>query len=102
MKILMGIITNMIAYIPVIFLIEFFKKTSNRKSKSEKLQNLIKSFSVTKVNDLNYKSESKPAKNSKFILFPWFFKLILYFISYVCMALSICLVIYKGKNVILL
>jgi hypothetical protein len=37
----------MLAYIPVFFLVELFKRTSSRKSKSEKLQNIIKNMSTS-------------------------------------------------------
>ncbi len=37
----------MLAYIPVFFFVELFKRTSSRKSKSETLQNIIKNMSTS-------------------------------------------------------
>ena len=62
----MGIITNILAYIPVFFLIELFKRTSHRKSKIKKLQKLISSLSGTSKNlTLLSESEKVPLKNRK-------------------------------------
>jgi hypothetical protein len=98
-KIAVGIITNILAYIPVFFLIELFKRTSSRKSKLKKLQKLISSLSGTTKN-INLLSESEKVplkKRIKFIKFPWWFKIILYIISFILMALSILLVVFRGK-----
>jgi hypothetical protein len=95
----MGIITNILAYIPVFFLIELFKRTSHRKSKIKKLQKLISSLSGTTKNlTLLTESEKVPIKNrKKLIKFPWWLKIILYIISFILMALSIFLVAFRGK-----
>jgi len=93
----MGIITNMFAYMPVFFLIELFKRTSNRKSKSKKLQNVLKSLSETNIVNLENENEKNFSKKTKLIPFPWWFKFVLFFISYILIALSICFVIFKGS-----
>ena len=89
----------MLAYIPVFFLVELFKRTSSRKSKSEKLQNIIKNMSTSeniKINEIKIENGSTKNKNNKCFPFPWWFKIILYCISYVCMAFSICSIIFIG------
>ena len=97
---MIGILTNMLAYIPVFFLVELFKRTSSRKSKSEKLQNIIdKNMSTSKnikINEIKIENGSSKNKNKKCIPFPWWLKIILYCISYACMALSICSIIFIG------
>ncbi len=98
-KMVMGIITNILAYIPVFFLIEFFKRTSRRKSKIKKLQKLISSLSGTSKNvNLLSESEKVPLKKRKeLIKFPWWLKILLYIISFIIMALSILSVVFRGK-----
>ena len=95
----MGVITNILAYIPVFFLIELFKRTSHRKSKTEKLQKLISSLSETKktVNFVSQGEKVPLIKRKKFIKFPWWLKIILYIISFILMTLSILMVIFRGK-----
>jgi len=92
----------MLAYIPVFFLVELFKRTSSRKSKSEKLQNIInKNMSTSeniKMEEIKIENGSSKNKNKKCFPFPWWFKITLYCISYACMALSICSIIFKGIN----
>jgi len=89
----------MLAYIPVFFLVELFKRTSNRISKSEKLHNIIKTISTSeniKMEEIKIKNGSSKNKNKKCFPFPWWFKIILYCISYACMALSICSIMFIG------
>jgi hypothetical protein len=89
----------MLAYIPVFFLVELFKRTSSRKSKSERLQNIIQNMSKSenfKMEEIKIENGSSKNKNKKWILFPWWFKIIFYCISYTCMALSICSIIFIG------
>ena len=94
---MIGILSNMSAYIPVFFLVELFKRTSSRKSKSEKLQNIIKNMSTSEnIKMEEIKIENGSSKNKKCIPFPWWFKIILHCISYTCMALSICSIIFIG------
>ncbi len=95
---MIGILSNLLAYIPVFFLVELFKRTSSRKSKSEKLQNIInKNMSTSEnIKMKEIKIENGSSKNKKCFPFPWWFKIILYCISYACMALSICSIIFTG------
>ena len=82
----------MIAYIPVFLLVHLFKRTSSRKSKAIQIENEIKN---------SWREENKSLlvkKTSLFFIFPWWFKLILYGFSFICMALSIVLIIFKGEN----
>jgi hypothetical protein len=81
----------------VFFLVELFKRTSSRTSKLKKLQKLISSLSGTKYINLLSGNEKFPSKKSEtFIVFPWWFKIFLYSMSFGCMALSICLIAFKG------
>jgi hypothetical protein len=89
----LGVITNLLAYLPVFFLIELFRRTSNRSSKIKRLQNLIKTLSNVK-NDNLLSVNGKCSK--KFKPFPWWLKIILYITSFSCMAFSICLIAFKG------
>jgi len=87
----LGVITNVLAYLPVFFLIELFRRTSPRTSKIKRLQKSISTISTTKKVNLLPMNGSK-----KNIQFPWWLKIILYLASFSCMALSICLIAFKG------
>ena len=89
--------TNLLAYVPIFFLIELFKRTSNRKSKSKQLENVIKGLKGSEKVNLVLENQKVSSKEFKLIPFPWWFKLILYGISFVCMALSIFLITLKGN-----
>ena len=89
----MGILTNIVAYVPVFVLIQIFKRTSSVMSKSKRLEKL-----VTKTGpSLNKKQiHTKDSKSMSFT-FPWWFKIFLYLFSFVSMAFSIVLVTFKGN-----
>jgi hypothetical protein len=93
--------TNMLAYIPVFVLIELFKRTSHRKSKSKRLQKVLKNIrgKAQETFETKSKKDSIKINQRRVFSFPWWLKIILYVVSYFCMALSICFVIFKGKNV---
>jgi len=94
-----GIFTNVFAYIPVFILIELFKRTSSRKTKSTRLQNIIKNLTDQHKIDFAIKNINGEEKiKKKVILFPWWFKFVLYTISYICMATSVCLILFKGTT----
>ena len=81
---MLGVITNVLAYLPVFFLIELFRRTSSRTSKIKRLQKSISTISTAKkVNLLPMKGSKKN------IQFPWWLKIILYLASFACMAFSI-------------
>ena len=88
---MLGVITNVLAYLPVFFLIELFRRTSSRTSKIKRLQKSISTISTAKkVNLLPMKGSKKN------IQFPWWLKIILYLASFGCMAFSIFLIAFKG------
>ena len=88
---MLGVISNLRAYLPVFFLVELFRRTSSRTSKIKRLQKSISTISTTKKVNLLPMNGSK-----KNIQFPWWLKVILYLVSFSCMALSICLIAFKG------
>ena len=89
----MGVLTNIVAYVPVFVLIQLFKRTSSFRSKSKKLEKLIKN-NESSLNKNNFHTEE--SKSMSFT-FPWWFKIFLYLFSFVVMASSICFVTFKGN-----
>ena len=87
----------MLAYTPVFFLIELFKKSSSRVSKSKKLRNSI--LSIKGIKKVNKLSENKKLSSDKFriIPLPWWFKTVLYGISFLFIFVSIILISSKGN-----
>jgi hypothetical protein len=100
-KILIGLITNVISFIPVFVLIQLFKITSIRHSKSKRLgiilEKINKFMLKNKRPKILVKSNEKQFGKKSFLL-PWWFKFVLYLISFSLMALSITFVILKGKR----
>ena len=89
----MGVLTNIVAYVPVFVLIQLFKRTSSFRSKSKKLEKLIKN-NESSLNKNNFHTEE--SKSMSFT-FPWWFKIFLYLFSFFVMASSICFVTFKGN-----
>ncbi len=97
LKILCGLLTNLVAFLPVFALVQIFKHTSSRNSKTNKLKRIIDDKISSKVNK-TYRSVKDVNKSTKNIFFPWWLKIILYLISFTCMALSIAIMVFKGNN----
>ena len=89
----MGVLTNIVAYVPVFVLIQLFKRTSSFRSKSKKLEKLIKN-NESSLNKNNFHTEESKSMS---IIFPWWFKIFLYLFSFFVMASSICFVTFKGN-----
>ena len=86
----------MLAYTPVFILIQLFKRSSGRLSKSKRLQKAINKLKGKEnIEKLQPKTDNCSMKKFKFI-FPWWFKIILYCISFICMALSIFILVFIG------
>ncbi len=92
-KILMGILTNIAAYVPVFVLIKLFKRTSSVCSKSKRLDKLIKNTD-SMINQDNFRT--KKSKSMRCLL-PCWFKIFLYLFSFSVMASSGFLVTYIGN-----
>ena len=91
----MGVLTNIVAYVPVFVLIQLFKRTSSFRSKSKKVEKLIKkSLNESSLSKNNFHTEE--SKSMSFT-FPWWFKIFLYLFSLFVMASSIGLVTFKGN-----
>ena len=103
-KILVGLITNIISFVPVFVLIQLFKITSSRQSKLKRLKNFIDKINMFYRHRIKntgpktmFQSNKKQLRKRSFLL-PWWFKIVLYLISFTLMALSIAFVIFKGKK----
>jgi hypothetical protein len=79
-------------------LVILFRKTKSRQKRSKKLENTLKS---AHSNVKNQKIKTPQEINGrKVFLFPWYFKIILYFVSFLSMAISILFVLFKGNRFI--
>ena len=95
-QIFIGVLTNIVAYVPVFVLIQLFKRTSGVWSKSKRLEKFMKNTGSS-LNKNNY--QTKESKSMRFT-FPWWFKIFLYLFSLIVMASSIVLVTLKGNFVL--
>ena len=92
-KICIGILTNIVAYMPVFVLIQLYKRTSGVWTKSIRLEKLIKKIESSLNKKKIRSQESKTIPST----FPWWFKIFLYLFSFVSMAFSIVLITFKGN-----
>jgi len=98
----------MFAYLLVFVLVQFFRRTSSRRAKSIRLKEVIQTMSshVKRPRSIREKFDyfngekkgnSRRREANSFITFPWWLKIILYSVSLTLMALSSCLVAFRGK-----
>ena len=86
-QISIGIITNLIDYLPSLLLVQLFKRIKRRRTHAFKLNKILNGANANKPEKCRHKFELK---------FPWWFKIIAYFISFVFAAVSLFFVIIKG------
>jgi hypothetical protein len=78
-------------FVPLILLAFLFKKTRKFRTKYEKLKNIINSLTGQEIKNVKAKNESK-----RRLSFPWWFKIVLYFVSILGMIGSTFFTILKG------
>jgi hypothetical protein len=98
LKVLIGILINIIVYPFIIFLVELFKRPRRYVERKEKIDKVLKN--IEKENN-KYVQDKACAYNEiktkiKRIRFPWWIKIISYLISHSLMIISATLVIIKG------
>jgi len=77
-------------FVPLILLAFLFRKTRKFRTKYEKLKNI---HSLTGQEIKNFKAKNKSKRR---LSFPWWFKIVLYFVSILGMIGSIFFTILKG------
>ena len=92
-QIFIGVLTNIVAYVPVFVLIQLFKRTSGVWSKSKRLEKFMEN-NESSLNKNNYQTKESDLMS---FTFPWWFKIFLYLFSFIVMASSIVLVTFKGN-----
>jgi hypothetical protein len=92
-----GIYINMIAFLPILLLVELFRRSKRYNERKEKISEiLIKNERSNKLTN-EIKSENYiEIRNKKRIRFSWWIKIIAYLISHLLMIISAVLVIIKG------
>jgi hypothetical protein len=78
-------------FVPLILLAFLFRKTRKFRTKYEKLKNIIHSLTGQEIKNVKAKNESK-----RRLSFPWWFKIVLYFVSILGMIGSTFFTILKG------
>ena len=92
-QISVGIITNLIVFPPSLLLVQLFRRIKRRRTHVSKLKKIL-----NKKEDFEEKLESNNGiKKRHFELkFPWWFKIVAYFISFVFASVSLFFVVIKG------
>ncbi len=91
-------IVEVITYFPLIFLIILFRKTKPHHKRSKKIEKIFPNLNL----DVDLKKnkttqQNNEANKNKAFKFPWYFKIILYMISFLIMGISILFVLFKGN-----
>ena len=100
LKVLLGIIIEFIIFFPLIIFVRLFRTTKPLINRSEKIKNILQNLNANSRFE-NLSKVKKFAKKSQNIKFPWFFKIILYAISFFSMGISIAFVLFKGKKILI-
>ena len=90
-QISVGVITNLITIPPTLLLVQLFRRTKARTTNLNRLRNVLKE----KEKQLPVASYSDKKSEYRFS-FPWWFKFVAYFISFVFASVSLFFVVVKG------
>ena len=88
-QISVGIISSVLVIIPSLFLVELFKRIKRRRSRIYKIKQILSEENPKKFEN---KNSEKPFK----LMFPWWFKIFAYMLSFAFAAVSLFFVIIKG------
>ena len=96
---IVGILVEIITYVPLLLLVFLFRRTSARKIASKKLKYLIESLTTNQETKkkIEIKSSKDAGNRNKDLKFPWWLKIILYLFSFMCMGVSIALILIKSS-----
>jgi hypothetical protein len=99
-KVLLGVIVELITFIPLVFLIILFRKTKSVKKRSNNIRKTLPSIFIDESVDFRSKSKESIENEGikKSFKFPWFFKVILYSISLFVIVFSNLFVLFKGNS----
>jgi len=89
-----GIITNLIVFPPSLILVGLFRRIKRRNPRLEKLKKILKESELSTEKD-----ESKENQKKRSIFdykFPWWFKIVVYCLSFLFAGVSLFFVIIKG------
>jgi hypothetical protein len=93
-----GIITNLIVFPPSFLLVQLFKRTKQRLTRLSKIKTLL-----NKHNPIENKEEEGNEENNKIkekskleLKFPWWFKFVLYVVSFIIASVCLFFIVIKG------
>jgi len=95
-KIILGVIVEIITFVPLIALVILFKKTKSRHNRLKKFKKMLQNENNADSDVKLLKMNSTNLKKKKVFKFPWPFKIVLYLVSFLSMGFSILFVLFKG------
>ena len=99
-QVIVGVLIDILTFFPLTALAHLYRKTRARKTQSNKLEAYLQSLSNSsswKKSKLNEpKSHSKNETKAAEFKFPWWFKIVLYCFSFICMLVSVALILSQG------
>ena len=101
-QISIGIITNLIVFPPSLLLVQLFRRIKRKHTHLDRLKHVLKeeqdnveSRLIEKDDTLTQKDKKNNSKKFE-LKFPWWFKIVAYFISFLMVAVSLFFVVIKG------
>ena len=95
-KIFLGILVELLMFIPLSFLVMLFRKIKPPHQRSKKLEKILQSKNLD-VNNQKIKSSDQNGNKKKSFVLPRSFKIVLYLVSFLSMVFSIAFTLFKGK-----
>ncbi len=92
MKVLIGMISDLFAFTPTLFLVLVFGRIKNRNLRINKLRNKIKEYDTNG----DFLQDEKEVRKSKNVSLPWWLKIIAYLLSFICILICITFLYIKG------
>ena len=101
-KFFIGFMSNLFTLPPTFFLLQLFRRTHRRNTKTRRLKKLIKKREekdqkqIKPIYIASSTMQSSYCSNKQKLTFPWWFKIIAYMASFFIMSVSILFIVFKG------
>lgn len=97
---MIGIISNLIIFPPSFLLVQLFRRSRRRTTRSvllkKKIANFVEQDKKSKIEMIGKDQLKKSKKIKPRLTFPWWFKRIAYILSFLFASVSIVFIIFKG------
>ena len=94
-QISIGVITNLITFLPSLLLVQLFRRIKRRRTRLMKIRKILNEQNFEFTEENNEKCEMKQNKSCE-LKFPWWFRIIAYIISFAIAGSCLFFVILKG------